>query len=696
MKKPSALAALAGHVKAGAKPTVNGPKIASFEEFLDKVAMVPSGKGEYARFSFVGREALLACVRRLDRVISLRIPDVILSLAGGAQWGKTTLQMNLLAWACSCAWLRMGLYGPDDAIMENLVDTKFRPDVVQQINWLAQMIQIGKAVTNDGKSVNRKNAFTITDGQRKTYGMTLGLQKAATSFTFDLAGEDEVDDIPEKFEASVAGRLTSSDLRLIFKIGTQRVAGRGQHKQWKDSSQGVLLLFPEGAIPRGLASGADMEEVPAELEAAGGLVPEEKFPQVFRLALSGAPRDDDPQLTWAGTWVRPMETRAVAVGHDPDWQYYLACPETGRPLDRATPIWTHRHPHHVKMHPGYRISQLGIGAIDLRQIVNAFAGRTGALTDGRKMVFFRCDRLAMPQSDTQALSTEVLARARTVEPYDLGPVAKRFVRFGGVDAGDAWWFIVRELDEETGLKRVIAVEKIAAHDAETRICELFALYQLSALFLDQRPDINAARAIAAKLNGITEAVMTLPASGTEHSSYLSFPSGLTWNGPLGRWMNLKCAVVRFDKKRPGAGIEHALDRYPTAEGEKAVPVVLCNRYEMIDTAVREFLTPREGVHDVLPNGGGVRANPALLLPRITPGADPMLTLLEDHLLVGSEKDNAGDYVDKVANHLLLADGYSLLAETECGASNAPVPPPMPMPVKRSGPAYEHRNERVAI
>ncbi len=665
----SALDKLARKVRKESAPAVDVPSIKSFEHFLTEVAMVPTGKGEYGKFSFEGREALYACVRRLDRVIKLGIPDVILSLAGGAQWGKTTLQMNLLAWACACAWLRMGLYGPDDAIMENLVDTKFRPDVVQQISWLARLIQVGKAISNDGKSVNRKNAFTITDGRRKTYGMTLGLQKPATSFTFDLAGEDEVDDIPEKYEASVAGRLTSSALRLIFKIGTQRVAGRGQHKQWKDGSQGVMLLFPSDALPVGLSAGADVEEMPVAMEAEGGLVPEEKFPQIFRLALKGESRDDDPRLTWAGTWVRPQETKAVAVGHDPDWHYYLACPETGRPLQRSMPIWAHRHPQRIKMHPSYRIAQLGIGAIDLRQIVNSFAGRTGALTDGRKMTFFRCDRLAMPQSETQALSAEVIERARTVETFDLGPVATRYVRYGGVDAGDAWWFIVRELDLETGVKRVIAVEKIASHDAETRICQLFKLYNLRALFLDQRPDINAARRIAAQINGIADARMTLPATGMEHSSSLRYQSGLSWNGNLGRWLNLKCAVVRFDKKRPGSGIEHALDRYPTADGERAVPVVLCNRYETIDNGVREFLTPAEGVHDVLPNNGGMRANPALLLPRNQPGADPLLSVLDEHLLVGSEKDGTGDYLDQIQNHLLLANCYSLLAETECGAAN---------------------------
>ena len=41
---------------------------------------------------------------------------------------------------------------------------------------------------------------------------------------------------------------------------------------------------------------------------------------------------------------------------------------------------------------------------------------------------------------------------------------------------------------------------------------------------------------------------------------------------------------------------------------------------------------------------------------------PIVETLEAHLVTGSEKDDKGEFVDGCENHLLLADGYSALAE----------------------------------
>jgi len=52
-------------------------------------------------------------------------------------------------------------------------------------------------------------------------------------------------------------------------------------------------------------------------------------------------------------------------------------------------------------------------------------------------------------------------------------------------------------------------------------------------------------------------------------------------------------------------------------------------------------------------------------------------MLETHIITGSEREimpdgNKGDYVDKCANHFLLADAYSALAESEgLGSRRAP-------------------------
>jgi hypothetical protein len=85
--------------------------------------------------------------------------------------------------------------------------------------------------------------------------------------------------------------------------------------------------------------------------------------------------------------------------------------------------------------------------------------------------------------------------------------------------------------------------------------------------------------------------------------------------------------------------------------------------------VREFLTPDESVVEVV--DGKVRETPAMLLPRLT--SSPLLPTVDAHLVTGSEREkeedgSLGDYVDQVANHFLLADGYSALAELIAGES----------------------------
>jgi hypothetical protein len=100
----------------------------------------------------------------------------------------------------------------------------------------------------------------------------------------------------------------------------------------------------------------------------------------------------------------------------------------------------------------------------------------------------------------------------------------------------------------------------------------------------------------------------------------------------------------------------------------------------MDRVVREFLTPAEGVVEMVaapPSlqssgaAGKVRETPAMLLPRMVSGRPPVLDLVEAHLLAGSERmkeadGSLGDYVDGCENHFLLANGYSALAAVVCG------------------------------
>lgn len=676
-KSAPAVAALATAVHGSGKPAVEVPKRASFEEFLLKDARVPdaSRPGEYRAYSFEGREAVLLLVRRIDAVLGSHtgkpIPDARCGVAGGAQWGKTILELNLAGYCTGQSFLRFGMFMPDDALAAGMVDTKLRPDVIDQIEWLAKMTQVGKAVNKSGKTVNRKGAFMVTDGQRRSYGLVLGLQKIPTSYTLDVAAKDEVDDIPEKTGRFVRGRLTSSPLRFSLDIGTQRVAGRGMNKVWKDGSQGVVLLGPVNDIYAGLDTcpGDEVTFVPE-----GWINPEEHFPQIVRLQLGAQPSADDPKLTWSGAFKRDADD-VQSWKYDRAATYYLAHPDTGAPLNRAHPLGHHRKPEKLATENWtLRISQYSIDAIPVSQLVYGFCDEDeGAISSPEAMVVYRCDVLALPQSTAQALTPEVIQRAQSVAPF-VPRLTREPVRaaYGGLDMGDQCWFLARER-ESALCKRISFTAKIPAGDIVRRAVSLFETIGLTSLFVDQRPLVSESRTIALHLNGLA-ALEQWPVapSPSNRDAYITLPSsngsaaGLVWDGRNARWRNLRCAVVRFDKKKLGGGIEHGFDIFDEGGRTKFVPLINVNRQETIDRVVRELLTPAEGNMEVV--GGQVRELPAVLLPS---GNDPMVPLLTAHLITGSErvkeKDGTlGDYVDQCANHLLLSDGYSALAEMECG------------------------------
>jgi hypothetical protein len=663
------------------------PARASFEEFLLNDARVPTGCGLYGPYSFAGREALRMVVRVIDRVLgSATLPapasllsDAEVSLAGGAQFGKTILELNLAAYLTSQQFRNFGLYLPDDDLVEGIVDSKFRPDVVDQIGWFAKMVQVGKALNKSGKAVNRKGAFLVTDGERKSMGLIRGLGKVPTTFSLDAAALDEVDDIQPKMLKFVRGRLTASDLRFLLKIGTQRVHGRGMNRAWKEGSQGVFLL-------RCPACGRTHN-------------PEEEFPQIVRLA-AGAPgtapaRWNGPQLagavpgapklTWAGDF-RVDGSDEVAATHDPLNHYYLGCVACGAELDRTRPIEEHRRPALIQQRKwSYRISQLAIAAIDLSQIVARFQL---AAADPEEMTVFRCDVLGLPQSTSQALTPAVLERARSVEVYDLPTrCGEGNVAYGGLDMGDRCWLFARELcsvrpvagfgalpltgpNRATGSTlqcRLLAAMRIAAGDVVAQAQAAFYRLGLSALFIDERPLVNEARTLALALNGL-QSVAEWPPIANEKEACVSFPGGLTWDGKSARWHNLKCAVVRFTKTRLGAGIEQTMVFFEEGGQTKFVPCIACNRFETIDRAVRELLTPSEGVMEVI--AGRLRKTPGLLLPRMTADHLAILDTVEAHHISGSERvketdGTLGDYVDACENHFLLANGYSALAAAIC-------------------------------
>lgn len=480
--------------------------------------------------------------------------------------------------------------------------------------------------------------------------MIIGLNKVPTTFTFDLTTLDEVDDIKPKLEKFVAARMTSSALRFTVNIGTQRVAGRGMHKKWKDGSQGLVMhKCPSCAFELNL---------------------EENWPQCCRVVLGENPNPTDPQLTATAEFkrkdIKGEFTGPSLATHDPAHRYYYACTKCGTELDRSLSgfRWFHRRPEQVRLENiSRRVSQFGIPAIDISQIV---AHWSKAVVDPEQMVAFNCDRRAMPESTEQKISGAVLDRARRVEIYDMAPRAREGAKvFAGLDTGRRCWFFSREV-ERPDVKRVLHLEQIALGNTLDRVTQLHALLGVSCLFIDQGPETDLARTLALRLNGLEE-LTVWPAVPTAADAHVSFPSGLKWNGPAGRWENLRCAVVSFTKKKRGAGIAHSFDQFEKAGRNVFVPLIECNRFETIDRVVREFLTPAENVAEVIEIEKGkpfIRENPSMRLPRKGSGSPKILDVLEEHLLVGSEREeDGGDYVDKCENHFLLADGYSALAET---------------------------------
>jgi len=678
VSKPRTIPELRGDLESSLTTKSPAPRRASFREFLEKDAQtkIASGPnaGGYRPFSFVGREATLAMVDAIDRVMGSAtgkpLTDSTIALAGGAQWGKTILELNLMAYATGCRWLNVGTYLPDDNLALNIVDAKFRPDVVDQVGWFAQLSQLGKAVNKSGKSVNKKNAFVVTDGAHTAVGLFLGLRRVPTSFSLDIVIRDEEDDIPRDKKKFLSGRLTASALRLQIIVGTQRVHGAGQNKVWEDGSQGVRYIGPcshgapppwEGAPRQSGAATIHSEKCfTVEQPPHGWVCPEECWPQICRLAVDGTPKPSDPHLTFEGEF---KDDKGGSWNYDPSAHYYYAHPETGAELDATVVAWHHRRPEKLKLRNwSFRMAQIGTAAIDLAQIV---AHWTRAVGDAEEMISFCCDRQAMPKSAAQALTPAILERARNVAPFDFGIAPAEGVRVGGLDMGDRCWLLVRHTNPKTGERLAQAAYSIAAGDVVARVQTLAARHRIGCLLIDQRPLVNEARTLALSLNGLA-ALDRWPRVAEPRTAYLTLPGGLTWDGPRGQWRGLKCAVVRFDKKQLGAGIEQGLDFFDEGGETKFVPVIRSNRFETIDRAVRELLTPAENVIEVV--NGKVRETPALLLPRRTPGAPAILETLDAHLLAGSQREKdpktgeLGDYVDGVENHLLLADAYSALAE----------------------------------
>ena len=665
---------------------VKTPRIASFRQFLLEVARVrvQSGgaAGTYVPYTFTGRAALEEIVNCIDHVLGSDggkpLTDAKLGLAGGAQFGKTTLELNLAAYVAAMRFLNPIVFLPDDKLADEIVDAKFRPDVLDQIPWFAEMTRVGRAVNESGKAVNTKGAFLVTDGKRKAVGMFRGLQKPPTTFTADVVVEDEKDDIKRANSKFVSGRMTASALRFHLEVGTQRIHGAGQNLVWKNGSQGVVLLASARTWDTGGFTAYVRHEYGhryVEQVPPGFINPEEAWPQICRVAVTGAPRTDDPVLGFEGDFRRPG-SEAVVATFTPGALYYYAHPETGEPLDCDHPVWHHRAPGKLAQRQfTFRVAQIGTPAIALPQIV---AHWTRAVADAEEMVTFRCDRQALPKSAAQALTPEVMERSRVAGGFYAGESRAGVPRFAGLDMGDRCWYTVREVASPAD-KRLVHAAQIALGDVVGRVAQLHAAHGVNTLFIDERPAVAEARTLALVLNGLGELTTWPTIDWRSRDAFVSLPGGLVWDGRNQKWLGLRCAVVRFTKQQLGAGIEQGAVEFQENGVTKFVPVIACNRFETIDRVVRELLTPAENVIEVVRDAAGkavIRHEPALRLPRAVPGAPAIFETVAAHFLAGSQrvKDDQtgelGDYIDGIDNHFLFAAGYSALAETIGGTAKA--------------------------
>jgi hypothetical protein len=660
----------------------SAPQVASFEQFLRDHARVPLKDGSFGPYTFDGREPLLWAVRLIDKVLSntldakeVEIDGVTfkhgtlrkayLALCGGAQFGKTILEQNLMAYLTGCRFKAAATYIPDQIVLEQIVDTKFRPQVVDQIPWFAEMFQAGKAQNSSGKTVHKKTCFQVSDGEKLGFGFYCGMHRPPTTISLDVAALDERDDIKVENVGFVAGRMTNSEIALHMDIGTQRIHGAGQNRVFDLGTQHV------GHIA--CACGADH-------------VVEDEFPKCIRMAMDGVPTPSDPILT-------------ADAGYDRDALYYLACTQCGAPLDAATVAYKARRPERVKQARfSQRISQLNIAAISINGIVASYFSAI-ADPDPNALVAFYCDVIAIPRATaSQPLAPEVLDRARHIAPYHMilapaenrQPTAEsRCVRVAGADMGPRCWLWCDEIASPVE-SRLAWAEMIASGNFVERVTLLMEILGIQCIFMDAggEPDLTK-RAVLA-LNGLDSySPPVMPRNDLVRSHLSNIGIGLTWDGARSRWTGLRAAAVAFVAGE-ARGIEQTVGH--TIDG-KIYPLINCHRGSAIQAAVNDFLTPTEGVLELVETaeyadktvaesrdaGQPARAKTVRQLPRarlplnaVGPGLS--LETLDVHLQnLRKERDphtGKEDWVGKVENHAGLAKVYAKIAATVAGPNLA--------------------------
>ena len=518
--------------------------------------------------------------------------------------------------------LGVGYYLPDAELVDGIVDTKFRPDVINQIPWFASMLTIGKTVNKSGKQVNRKGAIMATDGERIALGYFLGCNRVPRTYA--------------TCSWSTSAMTSTSGMKSIW-MAVSRPA-----------SCACVWTLARRVMTR-LAWIRSLRTQPSTALTSpvqtGDISPEDGGPAFAVSRWAQSPSPSDPRLTLAGDF-KASESGETVATHRPENIYYLACPHCGHALNRDLVFYKAKRPEMEALGKyGIEVSQISTPAIGLTQIVAAWAS---AVADPDKMTAFRCDRWARPKSSTRGLIRASWTDRGKTTPSPLCLLAAlALVAWIRVTAFGLW-----RVRSSEGDKAFAWAEQISPTVAQSRIPQLFEACGLSCLFIDIGNERQLARNI----------VITAPAC--------------LRRGPVGRTRRRPRGMVpvsaRTQRRRSFWWRWHHEIR--RTQEDRAYPVIRANR----DECTRVRVPHDDGLVAVVDNK--VRTEPIMHMPGNTPGCNVAVNILQQHFISGSRKVPGKDgkslsFTDKVENHYLLANAYSALSEqvAEFGIRNRVFP-----------------------
>lgn len=617
------------------------PKRSSFMDFLTHDAKVSVRKGYHAPYSLDGREPLRFVIELIDKIIGNcvhaqtveidgityqpgQLKGATVTVGGGAQFGKTVLELNLMGYVTTIEFLSVCYFTPDLDLLEKIVDAKFRPDVLDQVPWISQMIQLGAEVSASRKSVDKKNSFQVSSGVRKAFGFFWGLRKIPTSISIDIAIVDEVDDVKPGKLGFIPSRMTNSELQLTIKIGTQRIQGAGQNAAVESGTYHVWDVRCPNCDHHWIL--------------------EEEWPGITRIGSNGLGQSSDPKLT-------------AESGYDGTKLYYCACPDCGVPLDPAMGQYVARQPAAAKdLNFSVRVSQMACCGIPWANHVRDWFKALADPTNGDAgITAFDSDHRAIPNAGAaQPLTATVIDRARLADyPMSLAKPAMPVV--AGMDMGPRCWLWADGISSPLE-SRLLWAEMIASGKVMSRLPILMDLLSIQCVFLDAGGEPDLTKRVCLALNGLDSFTPPVaPQTQIKGMMLYNIGSGVSWDGQRGQWRGIKAAAVSF-VARGAKGVEQTIGF--TVDG-KIYPLILCNRAETIESAVNDFLTPEDGVTELV--DGHVRYQPRARLPKNYLGFGVSQSRLDEHLKNLRRDPETGDWIDKVENHLGLAKSYAKLA-----------------------------------